>query len=82
MHDVSATEAARRFSDLLDAVEHDRETFTIRRHGRTIARIVPASGTGRAVKALLRRAPPDDAWAEELRDLRRASPVQERAWSD
>jgi prevent-host-death family protein len=80
MTDVTATEAARQFSELLDAVEHDGERFTITRHGKPVAHIEPAArGQGTAFKDLLRRNRPDPAWAEELADLRELVPVQERA---
>jgi prevent-host-death family protein len=54
--EVSATDAARNFSDLLDAVEHHGEHFTIVRRGRVVAQLTPVStGRGADVKALLRR---------------------------
>jgi prevent-host-death family protein len=55
MRRLSATEAARRFFDLLDAVERRGETFVVVRRGRAVASLGPAAGTdGRAVKANLR----------------------------
>jgi len=70
---LSATDAARRFSDVLDSVEADGETFVVVRHGRAIARIGPAAaGTGLALKETLREHRPDPAWAGELRELRQA----------
>ena len=81
MKEISATEAARGFSALLDAVEHDKETFVVTRGGRGIARIEPASGvSGRAVKDLLRTSRVDPDWAAELSELREGAPDQERAW--
>ena len=41
MSEISATEAARNFADLLDAVEHRGETFTIVRRGKPIASLQP-----------------------------------------
>jgi prevent-host-death family protein len=80
MPELTATDAARRFSELLDAVEHRNETFSIVRRGRTIARIAPAGkASGRTLKELLREGP-DSAWAEELRELRDLVGVEERAW--
>lgn len=81
MRDVTATEASRRFSELLDAVEHERETLVIRRHGRVVARLQPAGGNGTAVRSLLHERAPDPSWASELTDLR-SLPAQERAWND
>ena len=71
MPEVSATDAARRFSDLLDAVEHQGEQFTVVRRGKAIAHIEPVSrGRGADVKALLRGSHPDRAWARQLDDVR------------
>jgi prevent-host-death family protein len=81
--EVTATEAARRFSALLTAVEKDEETFLVTRAGRVIARIVPAAGTsGAAVKALLRHYPHDESWQSELDDVRGLLGVQDRSWHD
>jgi antitoxin (DNA-binding transcriptional repressor) of toxin-antitoxin stability system len=79
---VTATEAARRFSELLDAVERSGETFVVLRRGRAIASIGPASGAdGRSLKAILREHAADGEWASELRDLRTALTPQERDWN-
>lgn len=82
MPDISATDASRNFSEILDGVEHRRETYRITRHGKTVARLEPAMpATGRAVKELLgRRAPNDDSWARELGELRALVTVEERSW--
>ncbi|HEV7483973.1 MAG TPA: type II toxin-antitoxin system prevent-host-death family antitoxin [Solirubrobacterales bacterium] len=70
MKQLSATEATRRFSDLLDSVE-EGESFVVVRHGRAVATIGPAvAGTGQALKEALRKHPPDPEWAAELRELR------------
>ena len=51
MTDISATEAARRFADLLDAVE-DGEHFTIVRRGKAVAQLEPVQrGRGADVKS-------------------------------
>ncbi|MBA3349784.1 MAG: type II toxin-antitoxin system Phd/YefM family antitoxin [Actinobacteria bacterium] len=81
MERLSATEAARRFSDLLDAVEHRGETFTISRRGRDVAVVAPAKeGSGKELKRFLRKHPPDKAWAQELREMRGTLYVEERSW--
>lgn len=83
MKQLSATDAARRFSDVLDSVESTRETFVVLRRGRPVARIGPAiTGTGGALKEALRAHRPDAEWAAELRKLREAvGPAPER-WHD
>ena len=83
MQSLTATEAARRFSDVLDAVETRGETFVVMRRGRAVARIAPANaGRGSVVKELLRSSSRDRAWVEELRRLRSAVQIEDRRWSD
>ena len=82
MKSLRATDAARRFSDVLDAVESRGETFLVLRHGRPVARIGPAAGGhGSAVKDLLRAVPADVEWLEDVRRMRRALQIEERRWS-
>ncbi len=79
MPEVSATEAARNFADLLDAIEHRGEQFTIVRRGKAVAHLEPVSrGRGGDVKALLRRHRPDKAWADDLAAVRSLLLVEER----
>jgi len=83
MRRLTATEAARHFSDLLDQVERTGETFVVERRGRAVASISPAVvATGRAVKDLLRAHPADASWATELAELRAGLAPQERSWHD
>lgn len=83
MESVSATEAARRFSELLDAVESRGATFLVARRGRTVARIGPAAAaSGSELKLLLRHARPDPDWPSDLDELRAPLTVEERSWSD
>ena len=83
MRRLSATEAARKFSDVLDAVESRGETFVVVRHGRAVARISPAgAGRGASVKEALRTAPRDPTWGADLRKMRSALQVEERRWND
>jgi antitoxin (DNA-binding transcriptional repressor) of toxin-antitoxin stability system len=80
---VSATEAARQFSDLLDQVERDGETFVVERRGRAVASIAPAAAvSGRTVKELLRSQPPDPTWVRELAELRGLVESEDRRWND
>lgn len=79
MPEVTATEASRRFADLLDGVEHRGERYTIVRRGRVIAQLAPAAGTsGAEAKALLRRHRVDGAWGDEVDALRNDLTVEER----
>lgn len=80
MSEVSSTDAARNFADLLDAVEHRGERFTIVRRGRAIANLEPVrGGTGAAVKNVLRGHGRDASWAEDLAALRQLIEVEERS---
>jgi prevent-host-death family protein len=67
MRTVTATEASRHFSDLLDAVERG-ETVTIMRGSRSVAEIGPARRrTGADLRAALAdTTPPDDAFARSI----------------
>jgi prevent-host-death family protein len=80
MSDVSATDAARNFADLLDAVEHRGEHFTIVRRGKAIAHLEPMDrGLGSQVKALLGRHRPDPDWAIDLGEVRELLVIEERS---
>lgn len=79
MPEVSATEAARNFSDILDAVEHRGEHFTVVRRGRPIAHLEPARpGLGSDAKNMLRRHQHDASWSEELASIRRLVEIEDR----
>lgn len=83
MKEITATEASRGFAEVLDAVEHRGESFLIRRNGRAIARIEPATGaTGQAVKELLVTSHRDPAWAGELETLRASLPAEVPSWDE
>jgi prevent-host-death family protein len=80
MSEVTATEAARKFADLLDAVEHDGEHFTITRHGRAVAHVEPvARGRGLETKELLRRHRPDTSWSNDLAEVREVLELEPRS---
>jgi len=82
MENVSATDAAHRFSELLDAVEWRGATFLIARRGRTVARLGPAAvANGSELKLLLRGARPDPDWPNDLDELRASLTVEERSWN-
>lgn len=67
MRTVTATEASRHFSELLDAVERG-ETVTIMRGNHPVAEIGPARRrTGADLRAALAdTTPPDDAFARSI----------------
>jgi prevent-host-death family protein len=80
---LSATDAARRFSELLDRVEQTGESYVVVRRGRAVATIGPAGGgTGRALKDALRANRPDPEWAEELNELRGSLGAVADPWHD
>ena len=79
MTEVSATDAARNFADLLDAVEHRGERFTIVRRGKVVAQLDPVTtGRGADVKALLRRYGPDPGFARDLGSVRDLIETEDR----
>jgi antitoxin (DNA-binding transcriptional repressor) of toxin-antitoxin stability system len=67
MRTMTAAEAMRGFSDLLDAIERG-ETVTITCGHRAIAELTPAQRrTGAGLRAALRNIPPpDDRFAEDI----------------
>jgi prevent-host-death family protein len=80
MPDITATEAARNFADLLDGVEHDGTHYTIVRRGKAVAHLEPIDrGRGKEIRDLLRRNPPDDAWSEDLVRVRALLEIDERS---
>lgn len=66
---ITATEASRNFSDVLDAIERG-ETVTITRGNRAVAEMRPARRrTGGDLRAALEQIPPpDDRFAEDVAD--------------
>ena len=79
MPEISATDAARNFSDVLDAVEHRHEHYTVVRRGRVVAHISPMlGGRGADLKELLRGARRDSTWASDLADVRGLLTIDER----
>lgn len=69
MRTISATEASRKFSDLLDAIERG-ESVTVTRGNRPVAEIRPARRrTGRDLReALAETSPPDDRFEADIAD--------------
>ena len=80
MPDISATDAARNFAGLLDAIEHRGEHYTIVRRGKAVAQLEPIShGRGSEVKAMLRVHRPDVRWPRDLAAVRGLLELDERS---
>ena len=83
---VTATEAARRFSDLLNRVRYGRETFVVVRGGEEIAQISPAQPqqtlTLRQLVEKMRHADrPDSRFADDLEEIQASQPpMGEAPW--
>lgn len=79
MNRISATELARRLSDVLNRVRYRGEEFLVERGGEQVARIEPPGPprrlTWREFVEFLRRAPrPDEAFADDLERIHAAQP--------
>jgi antitoxin (DNA-binding transcriptional repressor) of toxin-antitoxin stability system len=77
---VTATEAARRFSELLNRVRYERETFVILRGGEAVGQLGPVesrSGTTfrDLIAALDRIEKPDRELADDLEKIQAEQPV-------
>lgn len=85
MAEISATDASKRFADMLDAVEHRGETFTVVRRGRAIATVAPARHASLAdLRQFLRAHPPDEEWERDLAEVRAfvgSAPTKDE-WND
>jgi len=79
---VTATKAAKSFSDLLNRVQYNGETFTIERGGSPIAQLTPVAG-GRAGVTFgewvrqLEALEPDASFANDLEEIVRNQPLLE-----
>lgn len=83
---MTATQAARNFAGLLDAVEHG-EAVVITRDGITVGRFVPERRTtADRLKEALRDHAPDAAFADEVEaaraDLRSSFTDEVQVWPD
>lgn len=78
-HRVTATEAARQFSELLNRVRYEEETFVITRGGEEVGQLSPATPerpmTLRGLFDILNReTSPDPDFADDLEALQRNQP--------
>ncbi len=71
---ITATEANRRFSELLRGVRAGR-SYTITSHGRAVARILPSDDGGGEAKRRAR------ARRELLEHLRTRKPLRVKSWT-
>jgi prevent-host-death family protein len=76
--DISATEAARKFSDILNRVASSGESFVVRRRGRPVCWIVPvgpATCSLADLATVFREAPrPDAGYWNDLEEIIRRQP--------
>jgi antitoxin (DNA-binding transcriptional repressor) of toxin-antitoxin stability system len=82
---VSATEAARRFSDLINRASYQGETFVIERGGKPICQIGPLAEqrcTGQDLIELFARLPkPDEEFLDAVEEIiRNQEPVGPSPW--
>jgi hypothetical protein len=75
---ITATEAARRFSDIVNRVVYRRETFVVERAGEAVCEIGPARPTtayGKDLVGLLDSIPrPDDEYLDLVEKLLKNQP--------
>lgn len=72
-HRVTATEAAKKFSDILNRVAYKGDSFVVERGGKPICEITPARPahfTGKDFVEMLKSAPPpDDAYFDDVEKI-------------
>ena len=78
---ISATEASRKFADMLNAVEHRNAEFVVERRGRAIAELTPARGRmargatwGDVLRLFDEGVRPDPQFARDMARIRRTRP--------
>jgi antitoxin (DNA-binding transcriptional repressor) of toxin-antitoxin stability system len=77
MLQITATELARKFKQMMNLVEFQGEELIIIRNNHQVARIIPGSATMTALEAMsdLYRTLPEDAGATWLKDSRECTPA-------
>ncbi|HXN12688.1 MAG TPA: type II toxin-antitoxin system prevent-host-death family antitoxin [Candidatus Acidoferrales bacterium] len=83
--EISATEAARRFSEVLNRVRYRNETFVVKRGGEPVCEIIPVRSktfTGREFVELLRSLPhPDQEYLDAVeRHVRKQPKAEKSKW--
>jgi prevent-host-death family protein len=83
---VTATEAARKFSDLLNRVRYSHETFVVMRGGEEVAQISPAQPSQpvtlrELIERLRQIGLPDSRFAADLEEIQASQPpIGEAPW--
>jgi antitoxin (DNA-binding transcriptional repressor) of toxin-antitoxin stability system len=82
---VTATEASRRFSNMLDRIRFGSESFDIVRNGEVVARIVPPerqrSSLANLVEALDAAGPMGADFADDLEAVKHDQPPLDDPWT-
>jgi prevent-host-death family protein len=83
--EISATDAARRFSEVVNRVRYRNETFVVKKGGQPVCEIVPVrTGTfsGRELVELLRSLPhPDKEYLDSVeRHVRKQPNAEKSKW--
>jgi prevent-host-death family protein len=87
VQEITATDAARTFRELLDQVERDGESYRITRHGRIVAELHPARRGSLPDLVEFARANrvahpgTDDDWAADIAWVRDQSAPLDDPWS-
>jgi antitoxin (DNA-binding transcriptional repressor) of toxin-antitoxin stability system len=80
---VNATEAVRKFSDILDSIRYRGESYTVVRGGKPVPSISPVEAPGkkrllRELKELVKNMPPlgeeADRFGRDLKEIRKHQP--------
>lgn len=77
---ISATDAARRFSDILNRVRYKGDSFVIVRNGEEVGRLEPVSGKrpktfNELVEMIRTKGPPDADFARDLEEIHHSQPA-------
>jgi prevent-host-death family protein len=81
---VTATEAARKFSDILNRVHYGHETFVVLRGGEEVAQISPAQPSQpvtlrELIEKLRQMESPDSRFAADLEEVQASQPLMGEA---
>jgi len=82
---ITATEAARKFSEILNRVAYKNETFVVERNGRTLCEISPVHSkvfTAADFAKMIKTAPrPDDQYFDDVEEvIKNRQPIAPSPW--